>query len=95
MVKHNIITRITEPTEWCAPIVIAPKKNGNIRICVDLRQLNKAVAREQFTIPTLEEVLGKIAGAQFFSVLDAKNGFWQVPLHDDSQRLTTFITPFG
>ncbi|XP_038063010.1 uncharacterized protein K02A2.6-like [Patiria miniata] len=95
MEKQGIVTRITEPTDWCAPIVIAPKKNGNIRVCVDLRMLNKAVAREQFSIPTLEEVLGKIAGAQLFSVLDAKHGFWQIPLHPDSQKLTTFITPFG
>ena len=57
MEKQGIISRITEPTEWCAPIVIAPKKNGSIRVCVDLRMLNKAVAREQFSIPTLEEVL--------------------------------------
>ncbi len=95
MVKHNIITRITTPTDWCDPIVIASKRNENIRVCVDLRQLSKAVARVQFSIPTMEEVLGKIAGAQIFSVLDAKHGFWQVPLHVDSQHLTTFITPFG
>ena len=87
--------RITEPTEWCAPIVIAPKKNNQIRLCVDLRQLNQAVQRERFTIPSREEVLRKIAGAQIFSLLDAKHGFWQIPLASDSQKLTTFITPFG
>ena len=91
MVKHGIIKRIITPTDWCAQIVIAPKKNENIRVCVDLRQLNEAVAREQFSIPTI----GKIAGAQIFSILDAKHCFWQVPLHVDSQHLTTFITPFG
>ena len=60
-----------------------------------LRQLNKAVSRERFVIPTYEEVLGRIYGAHVFSVLDAKHGFWQVPLTEESQKLTTFITPFG
>ena len=60
MEKQGIFSRITEPAEWCASIVIAPKKNGNIRVCVDLQMLNRAVAREQFSIPILEEVLGKI-----------------------------------
>ncbi|XP_038063231.1 uncharacterized protein K02A2.6-like [Patiria miniata] len=95
METQGIVKRITEPTEWCAPIVIVPKKNNQIRLCVDLRQLNKAVQRERFTIPSLEEVLGKIVGAQVFSLLDAKHGFWQIPLASDSQKLTTFITPFG
>ena len=44
------------------------------------------VARELFTIPTLEEVLGKISGAKVFSILDAKHGFWQVPLHRESHN---------
>ena len=47
--EQGIINRITEPTDWCAPIVIVPKKNNKMRVCVDLRQLNKAVAREPFT----------------------------------------------
>ncbi len=92
---QGIVQRVTEPTDWCSPIVIAPKKNGSIRLCVDLRQLNKSVVRERFIIPTVEEVLGRISGAQIFSLLDAKHGFWQVPLAKESQRLTTFITPYG
>ena len=91
MENLGIIQRITKPTDWCSPIVIAPKKNGAIRLCVDLRRLNKAITRERFTIPTVEEVLGKVSGAQIFSLLDAKHGFWQVPLAEDSQELTTFI----
>ncbi|XP_022108206.1 uncharacterized protein LOC110988727 [Acanthaster planci] len=95
MENLGIIQRITKPTDWCSPIVIAPKKNGAIRLCVDLRQLNRTTTRERFTILTVKEVLGKVSGAQIFSLLDAKHGFWQVPLAEDSQELTTFITPFG
>ncbi|XP_038052810.1 uncharacterized protein K02A2.6-like [Patiria miniata] len=62
-----------------------------VDVCMD----KQFATRERFTIPTVEEILGKVAGAQIFSLLDAKQGFWQVPLTEESQKFTTFITPFG
>lgn len=95
MVKCGVIQEITEPTEWCAPMVAVPKKSGQIRICVDLKQLNKAVKREKFVLSTIDDILPKLAHAQVFSLLDAASGFWQLPLHMECAKLTTFITPFG
>ena len=71
------------------------KKNGQIRVCVDLSELNKAIKRERFQIPVAEEIFARMKGAVFFTVLDATSGFWQIPLSEDSSLLTTFITPFG
>uniref|UniRef100_H2ZXM7 ribonuclease H n=1 Tax=Latimeria chalumnae TaxID=7897 RepID=H2ZXM7_LATCH len=93
MVKSGVI-EITEPTEWCTPTVPVPKKNGKVCICVDLKQLKKAVEREKFVLPTLDDILPRLAGASF-SLLDAASRFCQIPLHPDSAILTTFITPFG
>ena len=87
--------RVTGITEWCARMVPLQKSNSKLRICVDLRNLNSAVQRARFVLPTLEDIAPKLAGAQFFSKLDASSGFWQIPLHPDSTKLTTFITPFG
>ena len=95
MEEAGIIERVTEPTEWCAPMVPVQKSNGKLRICVDLRRLNSAVKRSRFVLPTLEDITPKLAGAQYFSKLDASTGFWQIPLHPDSAKLTTFMTPFG
>jgi hypothetical protein len=95
MVKNGVIRPITEPTEWCAPMVPVVKKNGKLRICVDLKRLNKAVRREHYSLPNLEDVAPKLAGSTVFSTLDAASGFWQIPLEENSQKLTTFITPFG
>ena len=95
MVQCGVIEEITEPTEWCAPMVPVPRKEGRVRICVDLTRLNKAVQREKYTLPTLDDILPKLAGSCVFSVLDAASGFWQIPLHKDTARLTTFLTPFG
>jgi len=71
------------------------KPNGEIRICVDLRKLNEAVEKERYILPTLEDVAPKLAGAKVFSKLDASGGYWQIPLHPESSRLTTFITSSG
>lgn len=95
MEANNIIEAVTDPTEWCAPMVPVPKKSGQARICVDLKKLNKAVKRERFILPTSEEMTSQLNGSTVFSSLDAASGFWQIPLDKDSQRLTTFITPYG
>lgn len=71
------------------------KKNRKIRICVDLERLNENVKREKFILPTLDDILPKLAKSTVFSSLDAESGFWQIPLEENSARLTTFITPLG
>ncbi|XP_034023466.1 uncharacterized protein K02A2.6-like [Thalassophryne amazonica] len=94
--RNGIIERVTQPTDWCASMVPVLKKNtGKARICVDLKRLNKAVKREQYILPTTDEIIAKLSGATVFTTLDAASGFFQIPLHPDSCKLTTFITPFG
>ena len=95
--SEGIIVPVKEPTEWCAPIVVEPKKGGGIRLCVDLSRLNKFVRRERYQSPTpIEEVASIVASdARWFTVFDAAKGYHQCPLHEDSVLKTTFITPFG
>ena len=96
--QQNIITPVTEATEWCAPIVVTPKKNTDrIRMCVDLSHLNRYVQQERYQSCTPAQAVADIAAtnAKFFTVLDALKGYHQCPLDEDSQVLTTFITPFG
>ena len=95
MEREGVIKKITEATEWCAAMVPVIKKNGSVRICVDLKQLNKAVVRERYVLPSLDDLLPKLAGAQVFTSLDCSSGFWAIPLDPEAAKLTTFITPFG
>lgn len=96
MFSLDIIEEVTEPTDWCAPMVPAPKRNKEeVRVCVDLKRLNKGVKRERFILPTLDDITPRLAGAKVFSTLDASSGFWQIPLDPSCQKLTTFITPMG
>ena len=71
------------------------KPNGSVRICLDLRDLNKAINREHYKMPTLEEVTSQLSGAQYFTVLDATSGYWAIPLSNESSIVTTSQTPYG
>ena len=91
----DIIRPVETPTDWCAPIVAVPKANGKVRLCIDFTKLNESVRRENFPLPTTDQLLAQLDGATVFTKLDCNSGFHQIPLHPDSQELTTFITPFG
>lgn len=95
MVRDNVISPVTEPTDWCSGMVVVPKRNGDVRVCVDLTNLNKAVKREVHPMASVDENLAKIRGSRLFSKLDANSGFWQIPLAEESRLLTSFVTPFG
>ena len=95
MENMGVISKVDEPTTWCAGMVVVPKKNGTIRICVDLKPLNEGVMHEVHPLPRIDETLAQLTGAKVFSKLDANSGFWQIPLTPKSKLLTTFITPYG
>ena len=95
MEEAGIIRKITEPTDWCAPMVVVNKKDGGVRLCIDLKGLNKNIKRERYQIPTIDDILPKLANATVFSKLDAASGYYQLPLDPESAKLTTFITPQG
>ena len=95
MQELGVISKVTEPTDWCAGMVVVPKPNGKVRICVDLTRLNESVCRERHTLPAVDKTLAQLAGAKVFTKLDANSGFWQIPLSPKSALLTTFITPEG
>ena len=92
--KKGIIAKVDKPTAWISSLVTVVKPN-KVRVCIDPRDLNKAIQRPKYQIPTLEEILPQLAEAKIFSVLDAKDGFHQVQLDAPSSYLTTFWMPFG
>ena len=90
----GIIKKETQLTDWISSMVVVAKPN-KIRICVDPKDLNKALKRAKHQMPTLDELLPKLNNTKVFSTLDAKDGFYQIALDEASSKLTTFWTPFG
>ena len=70
-------------------VVVEKKNTDKLRICIDLRPVNKTIKREHYHLPTIEEITTRLSGAKYFSTPDARSGFWQIPLDEESSYLTT------
>ena len=99
MLAENIISPVTEPTDWVNSIVcnVRDLANGEkkVRLCLDPRDLNKNIRREHYYSRTIDEILPQLHNKQYFSVVDTKKGYWHVELDEPSSLLCTFNTPFG
>ena len=95
LLDTGIIEPVQGPTPWVSPIVVAPKPNGDIRLCIDMRRVNEAVIRERYPFLTVDEALQQLNGATTFSKLDLRAGFHQIELDEESRNLTVFATPSG
>jgi hypothetical protein len=65
-------------TTWVSPLVVVPKANSDIRICVDMRCANKAVQKERFPMPNIEDIIQQMNGSSVFSRLDLSQSFHQI-----------------
>ena len=90
-----MLTKVTEPTEWVNSMTYPMKPDGELCPCPDPKDLNKAIIREHYKPPTLEEIPHKLSGAKVFSKVDAYEGFWAKSLDYESSIKTTFNTHKG
>ena len=95
MQKLDVLEKIEEPTDWVSSLVVVEKPNGQICVCLDPKDLNRAIKRQHHPMPTKDEILSKLSGAAVFSKLDASSGYWQIKVDEPSSKLLTFNTPFG
>uniref|UniRef100_A0A8C9SK33 ribonuclease H n=1 Tax=Scleropages formosus TaxID=113540 RepID=A0A8C9SK33_SCLFO len=91
--EAGIISESRSP--YASPIVVVRKKNGTIRMCVDYRTLNRRTIPDQYTVPRVEDALACLSGSQWFSVLDLRSGYYQIPLSAADKEKTAFICPAG
>ncbi|UYV81442.1 hypothetical protein LAZ67_20001196 [Cordylochernes scorpioides] len=91
--KQGIIQKSN--SEYASPIVLVKKKNGKTRICVDYRKLNKETVKDRYPLPLIEDQIDKLQAARLFSTIDLKNGFFHIPVAEDSHKLTSFVVPNG
>lgn len=92
--ESDIIEKAEGPTPWVSPIVVVHKKNG-VRICIDSRAINTAIERERHPIPTIEDLIVDLNGAQVFSKIDLNKGYHQIQLAPESRYITCFTTHTG
>ena len=94
MVNIGAIRKSQSP--WASAIVLVRKKDGSLRFCIDLRKLNERTIKDAYSLPQIEESLDCLNGAQIFSSVDLKSGYWQVELTEESKAMTAFtVGPLG
>jgi len=95
MVENGVVIQRDLPTDWVSSLVVVQKSSGQLRICLDPRDLNRAIKREHFAIPTFADIAPKLHGKRIFSVIDMKDGFWHIRLDEASSKPCTFNSIFG
>ena len=81
---------------WASAIVLVRKKDGRLRFCIDLRRLNNRTVKDAYSLPKIESILDPLIGAQIFSTLDLKAGYWQVVMAEECKAYTAFTCgPLG
>ena len=82
-------------SKFLANVVPVRKKNGEIRICIDFRNINKVSLKDNYLVPKMDHILHRVVGSQRMSMLDGFSGYNPILLHPEDQEKTTFTTPWG
>ena len=90
-------TGVIQPSNspWTSPIVLVRKKDGSLRFCIDYRHLNSVTKVDTYPLPRIDDLLDQLGKSKYFSTLDLASGYWQIPVHPDSQEKTAFVTTRG
>jgi hypothetical protein len=82
-------------SEWLANVVMVPKKNNSLRMCIDFKHINRPCPKDHFPLPRIDQIVDSTAGCECLSFLDAYSGYHQIRMYGPDEIKTAFITPFG
>lgn len=94
MLESGAIRKSKSP--YCSNVVLIRKKDGCLRLCIDMRQLNAKTVKDAYSLPRINDTLDTLIGAKYFSKLDLHSGFWQVEIAEEDKHKTAFsLGPLG
>ncbi|BHF58337.1 hypothetical protein SprV_0100128900 [Sparganum proliferum] len=91
LLAQGIIDPSNSP--WAAPVTLVKKKDGQLRLCIDYRQLNKVIVRGSLPITRIDDTIAALAGASWFAILDLSDSYWQIEVRPEDRHKTAFILP--
>lgn len=93
MLEADIIEESESP--WSAPVVLVPKGENDIRVCIDYRRLNSITVPDRYPLPRMDDLLQQAKAMPYMSTIDLKSGYWQIIMNKEDMDKTTFVTSFG
>jgi putative transposase len=93
MLASGVVEEAQSP--WASPVVLASKKDGTYRFCVDYRRLNAVTVKDSFPIPHVQDMIDALGKGRIFTTLDVASGFWHIPIATADRPKTAFTTNSG
>ena len=93
MITNGIVEQPDEP--WSSPVVLAKKKDGSLRFCVDYRKVNVITRKDAYPFPRVDDTLDTLGESKPFTTLDLASGYWQVEVAAEDRPKIAFSTPRG
>lgn len=96
-VREMLAAGVIQPSSspWCSQPVVVPKPDGDHRICINDKRLNAVTIKDKFPLPRIDDLLDSLNGAQAFSTIDLKSGYWQIPMDPKDRPKTAFSASGG
>ena len=93
MINSNVIMKSVSP--WAALVILVPKPNGEVRLCIDFRDVNSVTIKDSYPLPRIDDILDSLNGTQYFTTLDLMSGYWQIEMEEASKEKTALISHRG
>lgn len=91
MLKEDVVEPCESP--WSSPVLLTPKKNGELRFCLDSRKLNSITKKDAYSLPYISEILDNLRDAKYLSSIDLSKSFWQILIQEEDRKKTAFYVP--
>lgn len=91
MIRDDVVEPCESP--WSSPVLLTPKKNGELRFCLDSRKLNALTKKDAYSLPYITEILDNLRDAKYLSSIDLSKSFWQILIREEDRCKTAFYIP--
>ena len=83
---------VSSTSPWASGIVLVPKESGETRLCTDFRRVNESTVADPFPLPRVEDLIDRVGRSAFLTKIDMTTDFWQIPMDEESQKITATVT---
>lgn len=91
LLENDIVRPSDSP--YASPVLLVKKKNGESRLCIDYRKLNSKTVKDRYPLPRIDDQIDRLHGSKYYTSLDLRSGYYQLPMAESAKKYTAFVTP--